>query len=173
MSGKTHAVVGANAVWVAALVYPLGNEVPVLLAIGALAALLPDIDATSAKIHYMGSGALGVFRGVFHHRGFFHSFLAISIIAILTQLFLSSYHPALPMVMILGYASHPIIDGFNKPGVEYFFPWRKRIRLLPKWLTTPVNGVVDQLLFIAGVAGIVFLMTTYSDLFSVANVMLY
>lgn len=164
MSGKTHAMVGANAVWVATLFYSIENAVALLIAVGALAALLPDIDAPHAKIHYVGKGALGMFKGVFHHRGFFHSLLAIAIVAVLSTMFLRQYHPALPLIITLAYASHPFIDGFNYAGVEYLCPSRKRIHLLPKFLRSQVNGPFDQLLFVLGAGGLLFLLLGYSGL---------
>lgn len=163
MSGYTHAVVGANAVWVAALLGMVDERAWLLALAGALAALLPDIDAREAKIHHLGKGALGAFRGAFQHRGFFHSLMAVAVVFGLSFTFLRAYHPLLPFIIALGYASHPIIDGLNFKGVRYLFPMRRMFHLVPKWLASPVRGWYDQLFFIVGLVGIaLFFLTHYA-----------
>lgn len=156
MKWYTHAAVGANAIWLTALTGHIDEYTPLLIAVGAFAALWPDIDATNkgAKIHYMGSGILGMFKGVFQHRSFFHSFLATTLLLLFSLLFLRQYHPLLPWVLTLGYVSHPLIDGFNLSGVRYLFPFKKFYRLIPYALTTPVGGTADSLFFVLGIGGI-------------------
>ena len=162
MSGKTHAIIGANAAWITmASQQPIDLWTIGFVGIGAFAALLPDIEATNAKIHHIGGGIFRPFTGIFKHRGVTHSLLMIVIIYALTSYFLRHHHSLLPEVITLAYASHPLIDGFNHQGVELFFPWRRRIKLLPKVLRTAVNGPVDQILFAAGACGVfIFLLST-------------
>ena len=164
MNWRTHALVGANAVWIASAVYPVTPAFAWLIAVGAFAGLAPDIDAVQAKIHYLGGGFLGIFKGAFKHRAFFHSILCAAIVYALVWFFLRQYHPALPLVAAAGYASHPLIDGFNIPGVEYLFPVRVRYHLLPKSLRTPVGGFVDQLLLVLACFGLLYFVLSYATL---------
>lgn len=165
MHWRTHAVIGANAVWAAAVVLPVDQSFLFLLGAGAVSALLPDIDATAAKIHFIGAGALGTFRAMFRHRGFFHSLLAVALVGLLSISLAGRSDPGLPIVLTLGYLSHPLIDGFNSPGVEYLFPWKKRLRLVPKPLATPVKGLADQFLFVVGLMGLVYFLVSHFDAF--------
>src|SRR5437868_755006 len=52
MNWRTHIAVGTNAIWLMPYYGKLDNSILILLPVAALASLLPDIDATSAKIHY-------------------------------------------------------------------------------------------------------------------------
>lgn len=153
--------IGANALWIAPLIAPLDNSILILLPLALVASILPDIDAAGdgAKIHYIGAGAMSLFRGMFfgkylHHRGLMHSiFIALTIFALLL-IFTGTRYPALPYVFAASYISHSIIDGFNYKGVGYFYPFNRRmISLLPKLLRTPVKGPMDNLLFFIGCFG--------------------
>lgn len=158
MTWKTHALVGANAAWIVALYPAAAPNIFLLLAAGALGGLLPDIDAGTAKIHFVGGGTLGFFRGIFQHRGFFHSLPATLIVFVLAYSFLSVYDPFLPWVLALGYVSHCVIDAWNYSGVQFLFPWRVKFHLLPHLLRSPVKGFTDQLLFVVGCAGLVIFL---------------
>ncbi|GIM47624.1 hypothetical protein DNHGIG_31730 [Collibacillus ludicampi] len=46
----------------------------------------------------------------------------------------------------IGYASHPLIDLFNEEGVELLWPLRIRVRLLPRFLSIPVESFAETLL---------------------------
>jgi membrane-bound metal-dependent hydrolase YbcI (DUF457 family) len=159
MTWRTHIAVGTNALWLAGLFGPIDQSILVLLPVAIIASILPDIDATSAKIHYIGGGALGLFRGAFygkyfHHRGIMHSFpVALLFFIILMLVFWRSY-PALPFVFAASYFSHSIIDGFNA-SVGYLYPFvHKRFALVPKSLRTPVGGIADAAFLFAGLFGI-------------------
>ncbi len=163
MTGQTHAVVGANAAWIAALAGAADPSIAPLILVGAIAGLLPDLDAGAAKIHFIGGGLLSSFRGTMKHRGFMHSFLCTGVITWVSFLFLSKFHPLLPVVIGFAYISHLIIDGLNFSGVPYLYPWSKNICLVPKFLRTPVKGFIDQLLFIFGIFGIIILLLQYAS----------
>lgn len=163
MSGHTHAILGANAAWLAVLA-GVDSSLVLFLAVGAVAGLLPDIDAQAAKIHFIAGGIFGVFRGVFKHRGFIHSLLFTAILFLVAHIALRQYHPILPVVIGVGYLSHLLVDGFNKKGVPYLMPFsKKRLHLVPKILRTPVGGLLDQLLFIGGVTGVAILLLREID----------
>ncbi len=142
--------VGANAIWLAGFAGKLDASILLLLFVACGMSLLPDIDiaGSGAKVHYVGGGVLGVFRGVFHgvyfgHRGLMHSVLAAVIVFVVCWLFTHSLFPVLPFVAALAYFSHSLIDGFND-SVGYFYPFvLRKVSLLPKFLRVKVGGPVD------------------------------
>jgi membrane-bound metal-dependent hydrolase YbcI (DUF457 family) len=158
MTGKTHAIIGANAAWLALLQNVPPTHLVLFLIAGTIAGLLPDIDAQSAKIHHIGGGVLGIFGGAFAHRGFFHSLLATVILFAVSFWFLKDFDVLLPFVITLGYASHLLIDGLNFKATRYLFPLRREDHLVPKWLASPVGGVTDQLLFVFGGLGLLLFL---------------
>ncbi len=168
MSGHTHAAVGANAVWLAALVGRVDPTVGVLLAVGAFAALLPDMDALYSKVQFMFGGLLRTFRiqgsGLWQHRGLAHSFLATLVIFVVSFIWLRQYNPLLPYVAALGYLSHLIIDGFNTT-VGYFFPFnRRRVTFWPRKLWTRVGGPIDQVFFFLAMMSLFAFLLAYQPL---------
>lgn len=163
MSGRTHAVVGANAAWIAPLLGGSTNIPLILFAlIGAVAALLPDIEAGRAKIQYVAGGVFGIFRNIFQHRGFTHSLLGVLLLFLLS-LSTFSLHPVLPLIITLGYITHPVIDGFNHAGTQYLYPVQRKFWLVPKILRTPLGGLADQLLFVLGLLGVALLVLSSFD----------
>lgn len=167
MTWQTHAVVGANAVWLTSLTGQVDHSTPVLIAVGALAGLLPDIDASGrgARVHFLFGGLLKGLRNKFKHRGFFHSVMATVILFVASFFLLSSWHPLLPWVISLGYFSHPFIDGFNSVGVQYLYPLKKKHNLIPEALQTPVGGWWDGVFMLLGTFGIMsFIFLYFNDL---------
>ena len=163
-------VVGMNALWLAPLFGPVDKSILVLIPTAALASLLPDIDASAAKIHFVGGGFLGIFRGIFfgkyfHHRGLTHSLFVTLLLLLIIRFFWGDAYPALPYVFAASYFSHPLVDGLNS-GVGYFYPFiLKRYALVPKVLRTPVGGVIDNLLFFIAALGIILFFIGFKDQF--------
>ena len=162
--------VGVNALWIAPFFGPLDKSILVLLPAAMLASILPDIDATAAKIHFIGGGVLGIFRGAFggryfHHRGIMHSLpVALVILSVMLGIFHSSF-PALPYVFATSYFSHSIIDGFNT-GVGFLYPFvGRRFALVPKFLRTPVGGAADNLFFFMACLGILLFFLAFKSQF--------
>lgn len=171
MMWYTHAVVGANTGWLVAVADPSvlqsHHTLPIVLGSAAFAALLPDLEADSAKIHYLGGGILRGFsggwgNGYFRHRGFLHSVPMTVIILASSILFLDRVNHWLGVAIVFGYLSHIVIDGFNLGGVGYWYPFSlKRYFLIPKMLRSPVGGMGDKLLFILGAFGFAALLFVY------------
>ncbi len=167
MNWRTHAVIGANAVWITPLYGDVGAHSLVLFATGMFTSLLPDIDAASAKIQYVGKGIFGMFRGALQHRGFLHSILAVLILFVLCIIFLTKYNPLIPYAAAFGYLSHLLIDGFNYKGVRYFFPLKRMFHLVPKLLASPVKGLTDNILFVLGIVGILVFFFSHFQSFMI------
>ena len=91
-----------------------------------LGSILPDIDERHSKINRW-SGILGILIAFFaKHRGFFHSVLFFLSLTFLLH-FLGQ--PAFGWGVLLGYASHLILDGLTPQGVAPFWPlssWKMR-----------------------------------------------
>ena len=88
MTWRTHVAIGTNAIWLAGFLGKVDESILVLLPTAVLASILPDIDAVSAKIHYVGGGVFGIFKNsfhgkYFHHRGLMHSILATVILFVI------------------------------------------------------------------------------------------
>lgn len=165
MQWQTHAVVGANAIWLTVLFGADAQAPALLMGIGAFAGLLPDIDATGgksygAKIHYIAGGILKPTLNVFRHRGFFHSFLAVALAFSCTIPLAYFVDPFAPAVFALGYASHLFIDNFNC-GMEVFYPLKKRVTFVPRFLQFRVGSAGDQLFLLIGILGLYLYIQRY------------
>lgn len=167
MTWRTHVAIGANAIWIVGFFGKVDQSILIYLPVAMLASLLPDIDATSAKIHYVGGGTLGLFKGAFygkyfHHRGLMHSFFVSALILIILLIIFNNSYPLLPFVFALAYISHPIIDGFNT-SVGYLYPFvGKRFALLPRSFRFQVGSPADILLMFLGIAGLLIFFAGFS-----------
>lgn len=168
MTWRTHVAIGTNAVWL--MVFLPGNirDILVYLPVAAIAGILPDIDASGAKIHFIGGGVLGIFKGAFygkyfHHRGLMHSILASVVFFILLWAVFQNSYPLLAPIFAVSYFSHSVIDGFNT-GVGYLYPFiTKKFALLPKPLRSKVGGVMDVFLLFLGLAGLLLFLAAFSQ----------
>ncbi|MFA6525304.1 MAG: metal-dependent hydrolase [Patescibacteria group bacterium] len=169
MKGSTHAVIGANTVWVLALFSGFSWN-PFLILVGALGGLLPDLDASDSKIKHLEVGygkgknriALKPFyliswivSSVFKHRGAFHSLLAVILVgwgSFFLFLFLGQWVEILShefwLVLTLGYASHIIADGMTHHGVPLLWPWKWNFHFLPKPFRIKTGGITERILYV-------------------------
>lgn len=171
MNWRTHVAIGTNSIWLVGLLGKIDQSILVLLPTAIIASLLPDIDASKAKIHFAGGGVLGIFRGAFfgkyfHHRGLMHSILVTLFFTFILWLIFRNSYPLLPAVFGLSYFSHLFIDGFNT-GVGFFYPFiTKKFALLPKALRFRVKSPADTLLMFIGLLGLLmFFLLFQNDFF--------
>ncbi|XOU94147.1 MAG: metal-dependent hydrolase [Candidatus Kerfeldbacteria bacterium] len=171
MKGKTHAIIGANVVWIPFLVGTVVD--PWLVAVGALAALLPDLDASESKIKnlkvggYIGGTKIWfkpflpiafVISSIFRHRGVMHSLLILILLSVGLMSAIPNTYSVITLVIMLGYVSHLVLDALTKSGIEFFWPIKKRLGLLPKALRVKTGGIVDTLLLLVGSVGVVLFL---------------
>lgn len=172
MTGKTHAAIGANTVWL--LTFTSLTVSPLLVAVGSLAALLPDLDASESTIKHVRVKIAGfqiepfyipalLFSTLFKHRGWLHSAVAIIVVAVLSWFGFSSYDIVIPFVITIGYASHLLADACTISGIRFFLPMQTELHLLPKPLRIRTGNIVDQLLFLGGVAGVALFLLRYTS----------
>ncbi|MBU2236308.1 metal-dependent hydrolase [Patescibacteria group bacterium] len=169
MKGSTHAIIGANTVWVLAI-FPGFSWNPFLLLAGTIGGLLPDLDASDSKIKHLeigyGKGKRRVafkpfyliswiVSSVFKHRGAFHSILAVILMgwgSFFLFLFLSQWIEFLRhefwLVLTLGYASHLIADGMTHHGIPLLWPWKGRFHFLPKSFRIKTGAVTERILYV-------------------------
>lgn len=142
------------AVSVAAGLPLVSAETGVLVAVGALAALVPDIDHPNSLIRQR-TGVLGwLAGGWFGHRGFTHTLVALALVALLAGLLLPL---PLAAAVVAGYGSHLLLDALTRSGVPLAWPLTgAAIRLLPRPLQVRTGSwgeSVFLLLLLALLAG--------------------
>ncbi len=159
MTGKTHALAGANAAGWSLLLFPELSHSPIWLAVGGLAGLVPDLDASESELQNVSwriGGRHGlrlkifkipalIFHHLFGHRGALHSLLGLIVFTALIALLQAPVE--LIMAFGLGYLSHLVTDGLTMGGVPLFWPGRGRVRLSP-FIRIRTGGLVDQALFV-------------------------
>lgn len=120
MTAPTHIALSAVAYFYLCIVF----RIP--LAFGdaflcAIAALLPDIDISSSGIGWRLKFLSSWIEKKFGHRTITHSFLGVFIVSLLSLPLLFMGIPAYSM-FVIGYFSHPLLDMFNKEGVQIYWP---------------------------------------------------
>ena len=81
-----------------------------------LASLFADIDHPDSKLGQW----FKPIGWLFSHRGFFHSLLAMILFSLIAHF---AFHKELITVAVLvGYASHLVIDALNHQGIAFFYP---------------------------------------------------
>ena len=179
MRGSTHAVIGANTVWIPIL---MGMVIePWLFLIGAFTALLPDLDASESKIkHLKFGGYIGktkvtinpfmpiavIISAIFGHRGALHSLVAIAVVAAGASFLIPHTSVALWLVAVLGYTSHLLADALTKSGIEFFWPWKQNFGALPRFLRVKTGGLVDTLLLLIGSVSVLLFLYQYVGSFA-------
>lgn len=169
MKGSTHALAGANTVWILTLFGGFSWN-PFLLLAGALGGLLPDLDASESKIKHLEVGwgrgknrmaikpfylPSWIISSLFKHRGVLHSLFALILVgwgSFLLFLFLSQWVNFLAsefwLVLTLGYASHLATDGLTRYGLPLFWPWQRNIHFLPRFLRIRTGSLIEMIIFV-------------------------
>lgn len=142
MTGKTHIIGGVAASLAFA---QITNYEPVLLlGAGVVGSLIPDICHGSSKIGRALPILSKLINGLFGHRTFTHSLLFLVIIAVL----LNNFMPieAISAGLLVGMASHIVLDMATKRGVKLFFPFKLNVRFP---VTATTGGPSEYLVFAA------------------------
>lgn len=119
----------------------LAGQPLVGVAIAGVSALAPDIDSRGSKLGRK-LPVISTFTSlVFGHRGALHSLLAI----VALYLVGIQYFPDWVIPIIIGYASHIIIDSFTPSKIPWLWPYKKRFGLA----LIRTNSIVDILTTVA------------------------
>ncbi|WP_313894595.1 metal-dependent hydrolase [Psychrobacillus sp.] len=142
MTGKTH-IIGGIATSLAFA--QISNYDPVLLVgAGVVGALIPDICHGGSKIGRTFPLISKVVQVLFGHRTFTHSLLFLFLIGALLNMI--SINESIVAGMLVGIASHLILDMATKNGIKLLFPIKITVRFP---MTTRTGGTVEHIVFVA------------------------
>jgi inner membrane protein len=97
---------------------------PVLIAVGAIGGLLPDVDVSTSPAGRLFPWISGYFQETMPHRSMTHSIVASAVIAIAsygTAIFIPQFIP-IASALTIGYTFGWFADCFTRGGVEMFWP---------------------------------------------------
>jgi inner membrane protein len=97
---------------------------PVLIAVGAIGGLLPDVDVSTSPAGKIFPWISGYFQETMPHRSMTHSIVASAVIAIAsygTAIFIPKLIP-IASALTIGYTFGWFADCFTRGGVEMFWP---------------------------------------------------
>jgi inner membrane protein len=142
MTGKTHIVGGITASLAFAQVT---NYDPfILMGAGVVGAILPDICHGGSKIGRALPVLSKIINGLFGHRTFTHSLLFLLLIAALMNAFLPN--EAFSAGVLVGMASHLVLDMATKNGIKLLFPFKVTVRFP---ITATTGGAAEYAVFAA------------------------
>ena len=139
MEGKTH-IAGGVAAGVFYLTY--GDSVDSeLLFMGScmLGALIPDIDHTGSMLGRKVPLLDDIISGVFGHRTITHSLLFMILAFFMFKW--TSWPPDLEFGILIGIASHLLLDALTEQGIQFFWPFKIKVGV-PFGITT--GGMVEK-----------------------------
>ncbi|QUG40713.1 metal-dependent hydrolase [Psychrobacillus sp. INOP01] len=149
MTGNTHIIGGLAASLAFAQV---SNYEPVLLVgAGVIGAIIPDICHGGSKIGRRFKVLSKVINTLFGHRSFTHSLLFLVLMAILLTSFVDN--ESIVMGILVGMASHYVLDMATKNGIKLLYPLKVTVRFP---ITTRTGGTVEYLVF-----AVLSLLTVY------------
>ncbi|MEA5578722.1 metal-dependent hydrolase [Anabaena sp. UHCC 0451] len=119
MLGISHLLISGTA---ASLL--LGTADPVVIAVGAIAGLLPDVDVSTSPAGRLFPWISGYFQETMPHRSMTHSIVASAVVAIASygiSIFIPQLLP-IASALTIGYTFGWFADCFTRGGVEMFWP---------------------------------------------------
>jgi membrane-bound metal-dependent hydrolase YbcI (DUF457 family) len=102
-----------------------------------LGAIIVDIDLSNSKVGK--NLILRPFQFFIKHRGMVHSFLFGIFISVL----IASLSQWAGFGFFAGFMSHLFLDSLTASGIEFFWPWKKRIGLGIK-----TGGIIEEIFFV-------------------------
>ncbi|AOC55476.1 MULTISPECIES: metal-dependent hydrolase [Bacillus] len=135
MTGKTHIMGGIAAS--TAVAYYYGLDPVIMAAAGSAGALIPDLCHTKSKIGRKFPLLSTLISSVFGHRTFTHSLLFLLIIYFLATTYIPN--DSLSTGLLVGMASHLILDAGTVNGIKFLFPASIKVRL-PFYVKTGSTG---------------------------------
>ncbi|MEI4790192.1 metal-dependent hydrolase [Bacillus sp. FJAT-53060] len=135
MTGKTHIMGGIAASTAAAYYY--GFDPVAMAAAGSAGALIPDLCHTKSKIGRKFPLLSTLISSVFGHRTFTHSLLFLLIIYFVATTYIPN--DSLSIGLLVGMASHLILDAGTVNGIKFLFPATIKVRL-PFYVKTGSTG---------------------------------
>lgn len=140
---------------------------PLLFLLVPLGALFPDLDGSESKIKHLRvplypthkytpysfeplAPIAQAFHTVFGHRGVLHSLIALIPLFIIGVFLERKWDVKIyySIMFMTGYMTHLLGDSLTKSGVQFFYPWHKRIRLLPRKIAISTGTWGEEIVFI-------------------------
>ncbi len=155
MTWRSHLMGGLASITI--LPFALDSTSFVLACIFAvLGSLLPDLDAQQSKLsnsQIRGIAPLKVASLLLNkrlgHRGAFHSVLALLLVAVVLGLPLALFlDPFACVGLVLGFASHLLLDACTRSGVPLWWPDTTRVHLLPRALRVTTGSLAEDAVFV-------------------------
>ncbi|SDM40581.1 inner membrane protein [Psychrobacillus sp. OK028] len=142
MTGNTHIIGGLAA---SLAVAQVTNYEPILLvSAGVVGALIPDICHGGSRIGRKFKVLSKVINTLFGHRSFTHSLLFLGLMALLLTSFVDN--ESIVIGILVGIASHLLLDMATKNGIKLLFPLKVTIRFP---ITARTGGTAEYLVFAA------------------------
>ncbi|TQR18250.1 metal-dependent hydrolase [Psychrobacillus soli] len=142
MTGKTHIIGGITASL--AFAQTANYEAILLVGGGVVGALIPDICHGGSKIGRKLPLLSKIISTIFGHRSFTHSLLFLFLMGILLNSFVTN--ESIVAGILVGMASHYILDMATKNGIKLLYPFKVRVRFP---ITTKTGGAVEDVVFAA------------------------
>jgi membrane-bound metal-dependent hydrolase YbcI (DUF457 family) len=189
MMGRTHVMGGLSCLLLLALVpggIVIGEScanLGVLALCASLGALLPDLDSRESQIKHLtlGTRRNGIqpfflpttaLHQALGHRGLLHSAAGLGIATVTAALPLGlwlGWQSA--AALVLGYASHLVLDACTKSGIPLRYPNRMKCFLLPPYLRVTTGSAEEDAVFMMlAVLTIALLLTALNGSASVPMV---
>ncbi|MBG9453114.1 membrane protein [Lysinibacillus sphaericus] len=140
MQGNTHIIGGITASLAVAQIS--NDNALVLVGAGVIGALLPDICHGGSKIGRKLPIISKIVNTMFGHRSFTHSLLFLFLVGMLLHTFIP--YETISLGILLGIASHILLDMATKKGVKLFFPVSISVRLP---ITTKTGSKAEKVVF--------------------------
>lgn len=154
MQGGTHLLIGftTGAALASYWNMPVFGPTPGVFLGAMIGSLAPDIDHAGSRIsRAAGCLALPVRLlarlGLLHHRGFTHSLMAVALLVVLLGALHVDY--ILSASFVAGYGSHLLADAVTPAGIQFFFPFERKIRVLPRFMTIPTGSIFEMCIALA------------------------
>lgn len=157
MTASTHVAFSAVCCFVSAAAT---NTVPRLehLAAAGFGSLLPDIDIPTSGIGRPFFPIAQRVNRLVGHRTVTHSLLGLLLFALLLLPVYLLWHRGLALAILLGYASHILLDQLNVMGVDLFWPGRLRaVLFLNERYRITVAGKGEYILLCALIVALLLL----------------
>ncbi|GAB2536176.1 metal-dependent hydrolase [Gracilibacillus alcaliphilus] len=142
MTGKTHIMAGITATTVVAAISG-EYEAEWLIAAGAVGGLIPDICHSGSKIGRRFPLVSKLVNTIFGHRTFTHSLLFLALMALILSKAVSN--PSITMGILIGMATHLLLDAATKQGIKLLYPSKITVRFP---VTTKTGGKAENILLL-------------------------
>lgn len=150
MIGRTHLAVGiAAGIAVSQELSTL--NMPLLITTSALGSLLPDICHSNSKIGRKFPLVSTFIHFMFGHRTLTHSLFFLLMVTMSVSLITQS--TSITIGILIGMATHLILDFLTKAGISLFWPLSIKVR---NFWTVKTGGWIDKLIFYCAISYIIY-----------------